>query len=52
MDMVELNTNLDHLDTFLQSFEVLQNFFSVPPYTFYKQLFAISRCPDDVIYTA
>ena len=50
MDMVELNVDLDYLDSFFHSFEVLQNLFSILPHTFYKQLFAISRSPDDVVF--
>ena len=51
MNMVELNVDLDYLDIFSQSFEVLQNLFCVLLYTFYKQLFAISRGPDDVVFS-
>lgn len=50
MDVIKLNIDLDHLDIFSQAFEVLQNLFSILLYTFYKQLFAISRGPDDVVF--
>lgn len=50
MDMVKLNVELDYLDIVCKPFEVLQNSFSILLYTFYKQLFTISRGPDDVVF--
>ncbi len=51
MDMVELNANSDYLDIFTKTFNVSQNLFCILLHTFYKQLLAISRGPDDVVFS-
>jgi len=49
--MIQLNIYTDYLDIFSKAIEVLQNMFGILFNTFYKQLFTISRDPDDVVFS-